>query len=482
MATAVQDDERLKKAKAILASNKPQPQPVDVMGPETSTYRPVDYDVNAMTNDIPQPQPVQRAASAATLPGRLTDAPPVQNAGSLGDNPYIRAQQLEDQAKPPAGPQGLGRQLLGAAAQGFQAWGHPGGYAGLQADQNAQEQQREKTLLDLAKQYRGVGEKRDQLNVESQRYQAESDWRERQANIQQQRYEDQAKHQRVLELLAAQKPEIVPHGAAVGTKDASGNTTYTIPSPETPTPKNQGFRDRFDPRIGHTFRDYFNQDNPAAVTSSADLGPPKPPESKGPMDPTKLASITQAIKNGDIVRENLSSIVGKEDEPQLFAELQRQHIPLLTKDQQTNARTLDSLSQSVDAIEELSKKVHVYDNGPEARAAGMAGRVEASLGMNDNVRQLQAEGLRAIPLVRALGERGRIPTQQVALAEQMLAMNPGLTRSEAQLSIKRLRDMISQARGTAMESVGSNSGAPTKTINGVLYEKVEGGWRKKKQQ
>src|ERR1051326_4767968 len=210
MATAVQDDERLKKAKAILAANKPQPQTVDVMGPETSTYKPTDYDVNATTNDIPQPQPAQRAASvAATLPGRLTDAPPVQSAGSIEANPYLKAQQLEDAAKPPAPPKGLGRQLLGAAAQGFLAWGHPGGYAGLQADQNAQEQQREKTLLAQAKQYRDLGEKRDQLNVESQRYQAESDWRERQANIQQQHYEDEARYQRAKELLDAQnKPPV----------------------------------------------------------------------------------------------------------------------------------------------------------------------------------------------------------------------------------------------------------------------------------
>jgi hypothetical protein len=208
MATAVQDDERLKKAKAILAANRPQPQTIDVMGPETSTYKPTDYDVNATTNDIPQPAQVA-VQRPQVLPDQQRQAPSVQSAGPIEANPYLKSQQLEAQARPPAPPQGLGRQLLGAAAQGFQAWGHPGGYAGLQADQNAQEQQREKTLLAQAKQYRDLGEKRDQLNVESQRYQAESDWRERQANIQQQHYEDEARYQRAKELLDAQnKPPV----------------------------------------------------------------------------------------------------------------------------------------------------------------------------------------------------------------------------------------------------------------------------------
>ena len=39
---------------------------------------------------------------------------------------------------------------------------------------------------------------------------------------------------------------------------------------------NQGFRDRFDSRTGHTFRDYFNQADPSRVVSSEDLGPQKP--------------------------------------------------------------------------------------------------------------------------------------------------------------------------------------------------------------
>src|ERR1043165_7565181 len=103
MATAVQDDERLKKAKAILAANRPQPQPVDVMGPETSTYRPVDYDVNAMTADIPQPAQVA-VQHPQVLPDQQRQAPPVANAGQPEDNPYLKAQQLEDAAKPPAPP------------------------------------------------------------------------------------------------------------------------------------------------------------------------------------------------------------------------------------------------------------------------------------------------------------------------------------------------------------------------------------------
>lgn len=161
--------------------------------------------------------------------------PPISAPGRMQDHPYLMAQSLEDQAKPPAQPQGLGTQLLRSAFEGLAATGHPGGYYGWQADRQAQERQREQDLLARAKQYRDMGMEREKLNMEAGRYQNEADWRQNQANITEKHYQDEAAHQREQERLAAQNAANKVEFAPPGSQPFKGGQPYGQPIPKEST-------------------------------------------------------------------------------------------------------------------------------------------------------------------------------------------------------------------------------------------------------
>lgn len=154
-------------------------------------------------------------------------APPPMN-----QQPYLQAEALEQQAAPPeprGGWAGIGEAIL----RGLAGSTHPGGYHAYQAQQQAAERQRQQDLLSRAQRLRQEGMARDQMNVETDRFNA-------QQSMQQQRFGlDQQQHQLNMDQFArAKEVQNRPQFKEFGT--AAGGTRYGQIDPATAQFTQQG--------------------------------------------------------------------------------------------------------------------------------------------------------------------------------------------------------------------------------------------------
>lgn len=145
--------------------------------------------------------------------------PPVQS------QPYVMAEQLEQQAAPPptrGGWAGLGEAL----ARGVASSTHPGGYHGYALERQQLERQRQQDLLGRARELRGEGFQREQMNLGAFQQQ-----RAYEAAQQQNRIENEQRT-RQLDIAGRQQAGMGPQGTYYQTGPEAGK--IITPAPQTP--------------------------------------------------------------------------------------------------------------------------------------------------------------------------------------------------------------------------------------------------------